>query len=187
MTIGDRIRARRQELGFSVDELAARLGKNRATVYRYENGAIENLPISVLEPLAKALETTLAYLIGSETISIGARIRQLRIEKDITQQELADCAGVSKQAVYKYENNIVTNIPMDKLSIIASKLGVSPCFLMGWEDNNSVPEVPDTIKAALQQEDGKVAEIMELFVHLPADKQQEALSYLRYLSASANK
>ena len=119
-------------------------------------------------------------------MTVGDRIRQVRIEKDITQQELADCAGVSKQAVYKYENNIVTNIPMDKLSLIASKLGVTPCFLMGWEDNNSVPEVPDTIKAALQQEDGKVAEIMELFVNLPADKQQEALSYLRYLSASAD-
>ena len=89
-------------------------------------------------------------------MTVGDRIRQVRIEKDITQQELADCAGVSKQAVYKYENNIVTNIPMDKLSLIASKLGVTPCFLMGWEDNNSVPEVPDTIKAALQQEDGKV-------------------------------
>lgn len=120
-------------------------------------------------------------------MTVGDRIRQVRIEKDITQQELADCAGVSKQAVYKYENNIVTNIPMDKLSLIASKLGVTPCFLMGWEDNNSVPEVPDTIKAALQQEDGKVAEIMELFLNLPADKQQEALSYLRYLSASADK
>lgn len=120
-------------------------------------------------------------------MTVGDRIRQVRIEKDITQQELADCAGVSKQAVYKYENNIVTNIPMDKLSLIAFKLGVTPCFLMGWEDNNSVPEVPDTIKAALQQEDGKVAEIMELFVNLPADKQQEALSYLRYLSASADK
>ena len=100
-------------------------------------------------------------------MTVGDRIRQVRIEKDITQQELADCAGVSKQAVYKYENNIVTNIPMDKLSLIASKLGVTPCFLMGWEDNNSVPEVPDTIKAALQQEDGKVAEIMELFVASP--------------------
>ena len=45
----------------------------------------------------------------------------------------------------------------------------------------------DKKKAALQQEDGKVTEIMELFVNLPADKQQEALSYLRYLSASADK
>ena len=45
-------------------------------------------------------------------MTVGDRIRQVRIEKDITQQELADCAGVSKQAVYKYENNIVTNIPL---------------------------------------------------------------------------
>ena len=55
MTIGDRIRDRRQELGFSVDELAARLGKNRATVYRYENGDIEKLPVAILEPLASLL------------------------------------------------------------------------------------------------------------------------------------
>lgn len=41
MTIGDRIRARRQELGFSVDELATRLGKNRATVYRYETAILK--------------------------------------------------------------------------------------------------------------------------------------------------
>ncbi len=40
------------------------LNKNRATIYRYENGDIENMPIDVLEPLAKALNTTPAYLMG---------------------------------------------------------------------------------------------------------------------------
>ena len=64
MKVGDRIRAKRIDLGLSVDELAARLGKNRATVYRYEKGDIENLPVSVLEPLAKALQTTPEYLMG---------------------------------------------------------------------------------------------------------------------------
>lgn len=64
MTIGERVKKRRQELGISVDDLAAKLGKNRATVYRYESNAIENLPTSVLEPLAKALDTTPEYLIG---------------------------------------------------------------------------------------------------------------------------
>ena len=48
VNIGERIRSRRQALNLSVDELAARLGKNRATVYRYENNEIENLPLSVL-------------------------------------------------------------------------------------------------------------------------------------------
>lgn len=64
MNIGQRIKNRRLELGLSVDEVAAKIGKNRATVYRYESRDIEDLPISILEPLAKALLTTPSYLMG---------------------------------------------------------------------------------------------------------------------------
>lgn len=69
MTIGQRIKERRQQCGLTVDQLAAKLGKNRATVYRYESGDIENLPITVLEPIAKALRTTPQYLMGWTNIS----------------------------------------------------------------------------------------------------------------------
>lgn len=67
MTIGDRIKERRKELGLTVDELAERLGKNRATIYRYESNDIEKLPTTVLEPLAKVLNVTPAYLMGWKT------------------------------------------------------------------------------------------------------------------------
>lgn len=67
-------------------------------------------------------------------MTVGDRIRQARLEQDVTQQELADYIGVSKQAVYKYENNIVTNIPTDKVDAIARRLKVSPAYLMGWEE-----------------------------------------------------
>ena len=67
MTIGHRIKTRRIELNLSVDEVATRLGKNRATVYRYEKDDIKDLPITVLEPLAKVLETTPADLMGWST------------------------------------------------------------------------------------------------------------------------
>ena len=67
-------------------------------------------------------------------MTVGDRIRQARLEQDVTQQELADYIGVSKQAVYKYENNIVTNIPTDKVDAIAKRLRVSPAYLMGWEE-----------------------------------------------------
>ncbi len=52
----------------SADELAKRLGKYRSTIYRYENGDIENMPLDVLEPIAKALDTTPAYLMGWEEV-----------------------------------------------------------------------------------------------------------------------
>ncbi len=64
MTIGERIKQRRQELGLSVDDLAERLSKNRATVYRYESNEIENFPTSILEPLARVLRTSPSFLMG---------------------------------------------------------------------------------------------------------------------------
>lgn len=64
MQVHERIKQRRNELKMSVDELANRINKNRATIYRYEKGDIENLPLDILEPLANALDTTPQYLMG---------------------------------------------------------------------------------------------------------------------------
>lgn len=64
MNIGERIRQRRKELKYSVDYVAEKLGKNRATVYRYESDEIENMPIDVIKDLAKVLNTSPAYLMG---------------------------------------------------------------------------------------------------------------------------
>lgn len=66
MSIGQRIKNSRLQQGLSIDELARRLGKNRTTIYRYENGDIENLPLGILDSLADALNTTPAYLMGWE-------------------------------------------------------------------------------------------------------------------------
>ncbi len=71
MNIGYRIKQRRIELGISADDLAKRVGKSRATIYRYENGDIENMPTPALEPLARALQTTPAELMGWEAVSNG--------------------------------------------------------------------------------------------------------------------
>lgn len=64
MKIGERIKERRLYLGLSADDVARQLNKNRATIYRYESSYIEKLPTTVLEPLAKVLQTTPAYLMG---------------------------------------------------------------------------------------------------------------------------
>lgn len=68
MVVGKRIKERRKELGMSADELAKRLGKDRSTIFRYEKGDIENLPIDILEPIANILQTTPQYLMGWEEV-----------------------------------------------------------------------------------------------------------------------
>lgn len=67
MTIGERIRARRKELGLSVAEVATALGVSAATVYRYENGQIEKIPGAVVPALANVLHTSREALMGWST------------------------------------------------------------------------------------------------------------------------
>lgn len=66
MTTGERIKARRKELGITADKLADMIGVSRSTVFRYENGFIEKMPLNNLVPIARALSTTVGYLMGWE-------------------------------------------------------------------------------------------------------------------------
>ena len=64
----------------------------------------------------------------------GQRIRTLRENMDIGLTELAEMIDVSKQTLYKYENDIVTNIPSDKIEALADALRSTPGYIMGWDD-----------------------------------------------------
>lgn len=61
---GDRIHERREKLGYSVDQLCKMIGKDRATLFRYENGSIKEIPISILPAIAEVLHTSPVYLCG---------------------------------------------------------------------------------------------------------------------------
>ena len=67
MTCGERIKHRREMLGLSADDLAEKIGKNRATVFRYENGDIENVKLPIIAEIAKALDVSPGYLMGWES------------------------------------------------------------------------------------------------------------------------
>ena len=63
MDIGERIKTRRKEIGLSAEQVADQL---KVSPYRYESSDIANMRIDKLEPIAKVLKTTPAYLMGWE-------------------------------------------------------------------------------------------------------------------------
>ena len=73
-------------------------------------------------------------------MTTGERIRQLRIEKDMTQEMLGEKIGVKKAAIYKYENGLVVNFKRDIIEKLANVLEVSPSYLMGLDDIKDVPQ-----------------------------------------------
>lgn len=71
-------------------------------------------------------------------MTVGERIKFARKDKKISQTDLANACKISKQTLYKYENNIITNIPSDKIEAIANYLFVSPAYLMGWDNEKNL-------------------------------------------------
>lgn len=75
-------------------------------------------------------------------MSIGNNILKYRVMADLTQEDVAKHIKVSPQAVYKYEKGIVTNIPIDKILLMAELFGVSPSDLTGWDENPPASQLP---------------------------------------------
>lgn len=77
-------------------------------------------------------------------MTIGEKIKLLRTQNNLTQEELANYANTTKQTIHKYETGIITNIPAIKIKAISEKLCTTPAYLMGWEDkqnnDNSWPQ-----------------------------------------------
>ncbi|MBQ8505882.1 MAG: helix-turn-helix domain-containing protein [Clostridia bacterium] len=80
MGIGERIKARRRELGYSAEMLAERTGLSPATIYRYESSDIANMRTDKLRPIALALSTTPAALMGWEEGAAPEDMDALRSE-----------------------------------------------------------------------------------------------------------
>lgn len=184
MTIGQRIKVRREELNMSQEELAKRIGyKSRSSINKIELD-LYSLQQSKIKAIADALDTTPSYIMGwDEEASRNEWASKFRdsVMQILNNADPADleAAGISVQEIGE-ELSGSDSISLVTACAIADELGESLDSLLGHTPK-------EMIKAALQQEDGQTAEIIELLLDLPADRQQEALSYLRYLSGRAEK
>lgn len=59
-----RLKQRRLQLGYTLQDVADRIGLTRATVQKYESGYIGDMVTTLLETFAAALDCTPAYLMG---------------------------------------------------------------------------------------------------------------------------
>lgn len=68
MTVGEKIKALRESLELSQEELGSRIGVKRAAVNKYEKGTVENIPIKTIEKLANIFDVTPQFLLGWDDI-----------------------------------------------------------------------------------------------------------------------
>lgn len=93
----------------------------------------------------------------------GQRIKSKREELAMSQTELANRIGISKQLLYKYEKGLITNIPSDSIEKLSDALNVSPAYILGWE-------IP-----------GDASNLVKSIESLPPEKLDALKTYLKFL------
>ena len=111
-------------------------------------------------------------------MTIGQRIAAARERRNMTLEEVAKRCNTTKQTIFKYENEIVTNIPYDKIVLLSNALDVSPSYLFGWEEKNS-PSEPSLTEGEQM--------LLNLFRQIPEDQQRVFLDMGRVYANSLKK
>lgn len=175
MTIGNRIRVRREELGLSQEELAHKLGyKSKASISKIELGERQLRQKNILA-IADALQTTPSYIMGwdnkksenGKLMTIGNRIRIRREELGLSQEELAHKLGYkSKVSICEIEKGR-RQLRQKSIKAIADALQTTPSYIMGWEEKKS-SENDDKLKSA----------VIEMVKNIPPEKREDFIRYL---------
>lgn len=109
---------------------------------------------------------------------ISQRIRELRAEKKISQQDLSNQLFVSPQAISKWERDAATPNP-EAIAKMAGIFGVSADYLLGLTDQKETPAPMDG--------DGLSPGLADLIKQIPADRMPEVERYLRFQAKQGEK
>jgi transcriptional regulator with XRE-family HTH domain len=106
---------------------------------------------------------------------MAKRIRDLRQDKGLTLEQVASVVGVGKSTVRKWETGMIANMRRDKIASLASALGTTPAYLMGWKEETVEEE---KTPSELPLTEGEKA-LLELFRKVPEDKQAMVIQMIR--------
>lgn len=77
-----------------------------------------------------------------ESKGMAQRIKELRQERGLTLEQVANVVGVGKSTVRKWETGMIANMKRDKIAALAKALGTTPAYLMGWKEPEQKKEAP---------------------------------------------
>ena len=86
-------------------------------------------------------------------LTLGERLKDLRVEQHLTLEALAERTGLSKSALAKYEGDDVTDISLYAVTTLAEFYGVTTDYLLGMTENK---KRPDAVLSDLHLSDGAV-------------------------------
>ncbi len=115
-------------------------------------------------------------------MTVGQRVKKLRIEKHLTQSELAEKLGYkSKTSVAHIENG--RDIPRSMVVTLSNVLNTTPAYLMGWEDEKVALKTETSSDKKLELTENEKA-IVDIFKNLTETQQGELIGRAKAMAES---
>ena len=122
-----------------------------------------------------------------ELTDLIERIKERRLELEMSYQDLSDATGISKSTLQRYETGYIKKVPINQIEILAKALRTTPSYLMGWEEPASCNSSPAPALSLTQQEE----KLIKNYRQLDADGREDVDDFvdmkLRQLERSAKK
>jgi transcriptional regulator with XRE-family HTH domain len=110
-------------------------------------------------------------------MEIGAKIRDARIAKGLTQEELGNIVGLQKSAIAKYENGRVVNIKRSTLQKLATALDLKGSDLVMESNPKEAAELSARVLL-----DMELMDTIETYYKLSPEKQKMIRDLVRSLA-----
>lgn len=126
MTVGEKIKARRKELGFTLEALARKVHvASKSTVQKWESGYIKKISYRDIKLLAEALEVPVSYFDEGVIMTTGEKIRERRKELGLSAYDIAKRLNIAPSTYYKWESGETDKIPYSSIEMLAGILKMS--------------------------------------------------------------
>ena len=106
---------------------------------------------------------------------MAQRIKQLRQDRGLTLEQVAEVVGVGKSTVRKWETGMIANMRRDKIADLAKALGTTPAYLMGWKEEEDKKESSPNDLPITEGE----KMLLNLFRKIPESDQEMVLQMIR--------
>lgn len=117
-------------------------------------------------------------------MTIGERLKRLRIEKGLTQEEVGNILGITKAAVQKYENGTITNFRSDTIRKLCLLFGIAPAyFIFDDVENDYSSTNSEQLRGMIIKHFGeRFVRFLDILDTLNEDGRQKIMTYIDDIS-----
>ena len=91
-------------------------------------------------------------------LTLGERLKDLRVERNLKLETLAEQTGLSKSALSKYESDDVTDLSIYAVTTLAEFYGVTTDYLLGVTEKQKTPRCSPFGLASERWRSGRIKE-----------------------------